>query len=1524
MKMLKRLLSWTIWSIVALHIAVVVLVQLPGVQSWLGSKVSSALSSELGTKATVKRISLGLFNRLIIDDVCIPDLQGDTLFRAGRLSVKASLLPLLEGRIDISSAQLFGAHLRLSQADSTSTPNYQFLIDALSSDKDTTDHTPLNLHIGSLIVRHSSLSYDRGDVFTTPGRFNPNHLAISDISTHITLKNLTPDSLSINLKRLSLREQSGLSLENLTAHVNAGPHAAQMHQFFMQLPNSTLNIDTLDADYNLALPSPPSITKDTYRHFLETIRYRADIDATITLADFIPLVGLTDESRATPAGDRDTLVRPSTFYSLPPVILSTSFTGTSKSLTVPRLSILTPDDALSVEASANLDATSSDHKWNIQFKNVETSAHLMTMLEESFPVIPNELSRIGGLHLSADARHQHYGHSEGRATITTGAGNLRLYIAKDGSGQYSGRIVTDSLHLGRILANGDLGAIAATIDIGGTKEQVEADATIKRLLFKGYRYHDIALNATYQPRSGSVAATIDIDNPDLKAIAEGSFSQATSTEGTPFKAKLNAHISHLEPSSLGLTDKWGDVTFSGNIDADISAARLSDVQGYLVLDDFMMRNAADSTLCHIDHLQATSETDGNDQLIVLNSDVAVGELSGNIDLATLPSSLARYVASRLPTLPGLQPNIAELTHSGTHYSPANDFNLQLTVSDTHWIEPLLGVPLTLEQPFRLIAAIDDSDQNTVNINGRLPAFTYSGNRYRDLHISITSLGDSTLCDATLTKLNNNGGNLAVAANIHAANNKVTTSMTWQTTPPEGGDMQRATKGIINAVTQLYTNANNHPEASINIQPSQLMVGDKPWLIRPSHLVYCEGHLDVDSFAISHGNQHLLVDGTASDSHTDTLFVDMNGIDIPYIQDLLDFHPVDFAGLLGGKAKGTAILGDFDAWADITVREFRFMDGRMGTLTAQARWNAEDTQIDIDAVADDGPAAKTFISGYISPVRSDIDLKIHAEGTNVEFCHSFTESFLRNISGTAHGDLQLSGPLGDMNLTGQLCVDGQITVDALNTSYNLKNDTIHFVPNDIQLRNTIVTDRDGNIATLNGGIHHLWLSDFTFDIDVATSNTLVYDYPTFDDSNICGTVHATGHADLHGRPGEITINIDVTPQPGSTFSYNAANPDAVSRQEFITWNAKPAKQETWDAAPSLSPDSTTTMTYEHPAPQAADSESSSDIIINFLINATPDATLRVLMDAKTGDYITLNGEGTIRASFHDKGPFHMFGTYTVQRGTYGITIQNIIKKNFTFQPDGTIVFGGDPYEATLNLQAVHTVNGVSLSDLNIGSSFASSTVRVNCLMNILGTPSQPQVDFDLEMPTVNSEENQMIRSLIASEQEMNQQVLYLLGIGRFYTQGANNADAQQYGQTTLAMQSFLSGTVSTQINEVLSQVIKSNDWNFGANISTGDEGWNNAEYEGMVSGRLLNNRLLINGQFGYRDNTTTTAPSFIGDFDLQYLLKRNGNLAVKVYNQTNDRYFTRSSLNTQGVGLVMKKDFDGLGDLLRRKKKTTDK
>ena len=280
---------------------------------------------------------------------------------------------------------------------------------------------------------------------------------------------------------------------------------------------------------------------------------------------------------------------------------------------------------------------------------------------------------------------------------------------------------------------------------------------------------------------------------------------------------------------------------------------------------------------------------------------------------------------------------------------------------------------------------------------------------------------------------------------------------------------------------------------------------------------------------------------------------------------------------------------------------------------------------------------------------------------------------------------------------------------------------------------------------------------------------------------------------------------------------------------------------------------------------------------------------------------------------------MFGTFSIDHGIYTLTIQNIIKKVFQFQNGGTITFGGSPYDARLNLQAVYTVNSVSLSDLQLGSSFSSNNVRVDCLMNISGTPKSPKIDFNIDLPTVSDDAEQMVRTVINSEEEMNQQVVYLLGVGRFYMQNNNNSTEQRQNQTSLAMQSLLSGTISQQINTLLGNLTKNNNWTFGANISTGDEGFNNAEYEGLLSGRLLNNRLIINGQFGYRDNENATT-SFIGDFDISYLLTPSGNIALKVYNQTNDRYFTKSSLNTQGIGLMLKKDFNSFMELFGYKRK----
>ncbi|MDE7389071.1 MAG: translocation/assembly module TamB domain-containing protein, partial [Muribaculaceae bacterium] len=83
--------------------------------------------------------------------------------------------------------------------------------------------------------------------------------------------------------------------------------------------------------------------------------------------------------------------------------------------------------------------------------------------------------------------------------------------------------------------------------------------------------------------------------------------------------------------------------------------------------------------------------------------------------------------------------------------------------------------------------------------------------------------------------------------------------------------------------------------------------------------------------------------------------------------------------------------------------------------------------------------------------------------------------------------------------------------------------------------------------------------------------------------------------------------------------------------------------------------------------------------------------------------------------------------------------------------------------------------------------------------------------------------------------------------------------------------------------------------------------------------LLNNRLRLNGNFGYRDQMLNNN-QFIGDFDVEYLLNRGGNWSLKAYNHFNDRnLYVKTAMTTQGLGIVFKHDFDKLRFWRRRSK-----
>lgn len=1456
--MFKRIINITIWTLIGLYTAIIILLHIPSIQTYIGGCVADALCDKFGTKVKVGRVDLGFINRLILDDSYMQDKNGEQMLRVSRISVKINLLALANGQIEITSAQFFGLHANLYKATPEAKPNFQFVIDALASKDSTKQKTPLDLQINSLIIRNGEISYRVLSRPSRPGKFSADDINARNISAHIIINRITDDSLNVKVKRIAFDERCGFKLKSLSLSAIACRTKTKIENFKLELPATLIQIPSLQASYRMK----------NGQIEMPTLQFDGSIKA--------PYISPSDLAVFVPTLTRLNM-RPA---------LDIQFNGTGSSLTVNKISINTTDGSLLLVANGGVKNYPANPSW---YTNIDQLKAGQQAISNIYAVatgknVPNIIERLGNVQITGYAGGDKKNiASEGK--LHTSPGNLTLAFDKRGD-KITAHMETVRFDIGSLVNDNKLGHISANLNVhGSSKDNFAAQGRVYDFDYNGYKYRSLNLNATY--RNKRLEGKANIDDPNVQLTAIGTFVN----NGAKPNLQLKANIAHFEPNTLRLTDKWQQTAFAANIACDIKGSDINNADGSIELHDFAMRGP--ETEYNINNVSVKTGYNNGNHFLDVDSDFGTIDINGHFSYNTIVRSVLNMVAAKLPTIPGL-------THKPQR--EFNDFTLNASLNSTEWMNRLLGIPLEIHRPLNISGEIDDKNEK-INLWCDVPSFTFNGNRFSDAFINVESPSDTLKADIRIKKLADKGKYMALHLNAGASDNHLNTSLSFR------NNERHPLKGIINASTVFAKDEEGVSTAYIDVLPSRATIGDTTWHVAPSSIIYSKNKLQVNSFSVSHDNQMLAINGTATKSENDSLLVTLNDIDVSYVLNLVNFHSVDFFGMASGEAR---IAGAFSEKpllsADVIVKDFKFETGRMGTLYANVGYNHEEGNIEINAMAKDEDNRWTDINGYVSPKHNYIDLAIDAHRTRAEFMESFCGSFMDNVNADINGNVNVVGPLNNINLVGKAVVDGSVRLSALNTTYWMRGDSVTFVPDEIKFKGDTIYDRNGNIGIMTGSIYHKHLTNLSYALKVKAKNLLAYDTHSFGDNTFYGTAYVTGDCDIKGKSGEVVIDIDAVPEKNSILVYNAADQSSIGSTDFITWKDNNVEET----------DSTDT---EHNNKV----DISTNIRLNFLINCNPNATLKLIMDEKTGDYITLNGDGVLRASYFNKGSFDIYGNYIVDHGVYKLTIQNIIKKDFTFQKGGSISFGGDPYNAALNLKALYVLNSVSLADLNIGRSFSNNNARVNCLMNITGNPNSPKVDFDLDMPNMSNDIKQMVYSLLNAEEEKNQQVLYLLAVGRFMAQNNNNnatGETPQYSQTSLAMQSFLSGTISQQLNSVLSNVINSSNWNFGANISTGTEGFNNAEYEGMLSGSLLNNRLLFNGQFGYRDNANATT-SFIGDFDLKYLLFPNGNLAINVYNKTNDRYFTRNSLNTQGLGVIMKKDFTRISDLFfwRKKEKT---
>ena len=1421
----------------------------------------------------------------------IDDQDEQEMLKVTRLSAKFDIMPFFKGKISISSVQLFGFNINLQKKTPDSPPNFKFVLDAFASNDTVKKDNSLDLRINSILIRRGRMAYHVLSEEETPGKFNAKHIHLQNIIANISLKALSKDSINLGIKRLSLDEKvSGFSLKKMSLKLVANSRQTSIDNFAIELPETSLKLDTIHLIYD---------SLKAFDRFTEQVRFSfRTLPSQITLKDISPFL-------------------PALSHFKEPISLDMEVKGTVNQLTCSHLEITADNRQFRLKGDVALQDLSHPQDAYVFGTLSELTAttrgvgFLVRNLSHDYNGVPPVLERLGNVSFRGEVSGYFTDIvTYGQLHTDLGGVNMDLKLSSDkskGLFAYSGAVKTTDYKLGKLLANEQLGEITFNLDVHGRHVTdrlpvVELKGLIASVDYSRYRYENITLDGEY--KQGGFNGKVALDDPNGSIYLNGDVNVSSRIPTFNFQAIINK----LRPHDLNLTSKYPDTEFSLKLRANFTGGSVDEMIGEINVDSLEFMSPEKQYFMNNMNIRASKQN--NENQLRLTSEFLTASVEGKFQYHTLPASILNIMRKYVPSLI-LPPKKPIETH--------NNFQFDIHIYNTDILSTIFDIPLTVYTHSTLKGYFNDPLQR-LRVEGYFPRLQYKNNFIESGMILCENPSNHIRARVRLTNLKKKGAvNLSLDA--QAKDDNISTTLNW------GNSAAVTYSGQLAAVAKFLRTEGEKPllKAMVEVKPTDIILNDTLWQIHPSQVVVDSGKVDVNNFYFSHQDRYVRINGRLSDNPQDSVKVDLKDINMGYVFDIASISDdVNFEGDATGTAYASGVFKKPVMNTRLFIKNFSLNQGRLGDLNIYGEWDNENRGIRLDASIKDISTTPSRVTGIIHPLKpeSGLDLNIEANELNLKFLEHYMKSIANDIKGRATGKVHFYGKFKGLNLDGAVMTDASMNFDILNTHFAIK-DTILLAPTGLTFNNIHISDMEGHSGRMNGYLHFQHFKNLNYRFEIQANNMLVMNTKESTDMPFYGTVYGTGNALLTGNAIQgLDVNVAMTTNRNSIFTYINGSVASATSNQFIKFVDKTPRRTIQDSIQIIS-------YYEQlqQKRQEAEEEQKTDIRLNILVDATPDATMKIIMDPVAGDYISGKGTGNIQTEFYNKGDVKMFGSYQINQGVYKFSLQEVIRKDFVIKNGSTITFNGAPLDANLDIQASYTVNSASLNDLipeESSSIIQQPNVKVNCIMNLSGILVRPTIKLGIELPNERDEVQTLVRNYISTEEQMNMQILYLLGIGKFYTEDARN------NQNSNVMSSVLSSTLSGQLNNALSQVFETNNWNIGTNLSTGDKGWTDMEVEGILSGQLLNNRLLINGNFGYRDNPMANT-NFVGDFEAEWLINRSGDIRLKAYNETNDRYYTKTNLTTQGVGIMYKKDFNKWSDLffwnkwkLRNKRKQKEK
>lgn len=1464
----------------------------------------------------------------------------------GAMSFTSSLgkLRLLPGKIDLT-------HLNFA-VDSLLLADANMKVEMGKSQKQTSVDTSATIfHILSnkLDLQRVNLIYNDLTAPIVRGGMDYSHLDFKNIKLQTQNLDLTPTKYKGEILQASLREKGGLTLQNLTARFVYTDHGASLGNLYLKTPSSLLR-DTIAVSY----PSLGAIEKNPAKMYL----WARLKNTTIAAKDILAVAPMM---RLYMSGYTNSVFR-----------LNTTVKGYVDNLSIPNLELNGLKNTYVKMSGWIKGLPNADNlKFNIQLASLRTSLadikslvpsnmapqlsqlgngpislsggfvgdmHNLQLQNVALRGLSNTYIRLNGSLLHYDTPKRAYfdiripnavtskqdilalvpaeympknqfripnriqlnGYFKGgmskfstNLALNTTNGWAKVLASLNKNGNYKAHFETKNLDLGYLLLMDTIvGKMTLTADAAGegldfnhfNLDRLVSNYSIdaQHLDLYGYPYKNLIIDGNLSNSIAHAKANINDSNIRFNFLA-----------GIDMKPKypkisLVGNLDTLNLLALKLSDSKMNV--KAGINANFQSTNPDQLIGEMVIRNLSVETDSmhlmyDSLYVKADHKDSLSSlTLGLDSIMRLH-------LEGIYKLTEMGYAVQNnlYPYYHLPNYKITKVAPQDWTLSG-YLAPGNNFDQIIPNWNSRDSVTLSGALKTID--------------TSLSFQLKTPQLTYADYSLRNVNLSVFQSSDSLKIQGFSTEMRNPSFNLfgtgfdASMRNNHIRFEAGTLDSLWMPIYGLGADLDIDT-------TRDYYRLHLHPDG--------LILNYDTWHIPDSNIVIYDGKKGIfaHDFAMQSNEQSISLN-SVSDSANAPLDVFFDKFKLSTLTHIANTNEYPIEGTINGSAQLRNLLISPVFVSDLRIDSVAYGNQQIGNLALNVSNEKDENIYNVEASLEGNQSNLTLKGNYLLS-QDSIDLVLNADPINLALLKPFSMGQLKESGGLLKGAIKINGPLNNFAINGDLGLDSAYLRPTMTgTVLRMPNDHITFDNNGIHFSNFNVLDSSNNKFVVDGDLLTKNYTDYAFDLKLKARNFMPINTPKSSNRFFYGILSFNTDMTIKGNLESPIVDgtVHVNKETNFALLMPTEDPEALEREGVVLFTDKNHPVDTVKLFTLLDSMSRKSQV--------------EGMDVNLTISTDTSAVFSLVLDERTDDALIVSGSSNLAFGMDKSGMMSLTGDYELTKGSYTLSLEQIINKKFDIQRGSKITWTGDPLSAVVDITANYNQKAapIDLIQQQLGSS-SNRTIYNQSLPFVVGIHltdqlMSPAINFDISLgsdylsqyPLVDTK----LQQLRTDPSETNKQVFALLLLGRFIGENPLQSASAATSAGDMALQTG-SKILSDQLNKLAASLVQGVDLNF--NLSTGMDyssgsAVNKTDLAVGMSKNLFDDRieLSIGSDFALGNvSENQQAANIAGDVRVNYKLSRDGRYLLRAYRKNQYEGVIEGQVVRTGLGFAFTLDYN---------------